>query len=505
MSVPDQAAESMYGRLINTFPGMAYRCLHDADWTLEYVSEGALGLLGYTADELVKERQIAVSDLVHPDDLAKVSLDVERALSAGEPFGSIYRMRKRDGEIRWISEVGRGVFGENGDLEAIEGFLSDVTAEVEGREASRAAERRAVVSRMASGIAHDFNNILAGVLHAAESIQAEVEAASPEQRVIREDLAGVFQLVDRASALTRQLLDFGKPAPPAEVPIDLCVALPVIGTLLERVTAAAVTIEVSTPAAPVLCRIDPVQLEQIVLNLAVNASDAMPSGGALRVTLAEPGPEAVVLSVSDTGVGMDDGEVQRIFEPYFTTKSANRGTGLGLATVRSIVEGVGGRISVRSTPGEGTTFDISLPSLAPGAAGDKAGFGTEVILLVDDDDIVRKGLARGLRRLGYTVLEAADGVQALKLSERHKGALDLLLTDTHMPRMGGIELAGDLQQQRPDIATALLTGDNAVGPAGLFDLEIRKPLTAAAVAARVRTLLDGRAADATATQGTPRG
>jgi two-component system cell cycle sensor histidine kinase/response regulator CckA len=487
----DHDAElQMLARLIQNSPGMAYRCLHDADWTLEFVSSGSVQLLGYTPEQLVRDRVATITDLTHPDDLAKVSLAVETALSSRLAFQIVYRMRNASGTYRWVSESGRGVFDEAGNLEALEGFLTDITAHVESENSLRQAQRRDTISRMASGIAHDFNNLLSVVQGSTEFIREGL----PLGNELLHHVAAIEDATERATALTTRLLDFGRPRNIDTAPIDLVTVVRGLEDLLRSAVGANHKIALALPDAAVICRIDPTALEQIIVNLAINAREAMAAGGGLRIAVeADESASVASVSVCDDGEGIPSEQLAMIFEPYFTTKGKTGGAGLGLTMVRSIVEGAEGSIHVESGIGEGTCFRIEFPLLNSTAAdqsSDGGVFGTEVILFAEDDESVRSIMVRGLRRHGFTVLEAADGHQALHISERHKGPIDLVLTDAKMPRLNGIGLVERLRDQRPSLPAILISGDNVVAPDGLFDLNLRKPLGIEELSRHVRQILD---------------
>ncbi|GJG86170.1 hypothetical protein tb265_13510 [Gemmatimonadetes bacterium T265] len=414
----------------------------------------------------------------------------------------------------------------------------------------RQAQKMEAVGRLAGGIAHDFNNLLAAISSYAEllldAFPADPAAAPPGALAAvvadaREDVREIRRAAERGATLTRQLLAFGRGQLLQAREIDLNAVVGGLGRLLGRVLGAEVELRLALApeAAPVLA--DPGQLEQVLLNLAVNARDAMPGGGVLsigtrHVAVAEgaagdltPGCY-VAVDVRDTGVGMDAATRARIFEPFFTTKPAGQGTGLGLAMVYGIVAQTGGRVTVDSAPGRGTTFSIYLPALAPpapaaappargadpaperpGAAPAPDGAGTTV-LVVDDEAAVRGAAARVLARRGYTVLEAGDGVEALGVAERYAGPVHLLLSDVRMPGMDGRELARRFRVARPEARVLLMTGypgsegeehaalatpvDRPVNRSadGPFDLTgelgdapaLQKPFTLDALAERVR-------------------
>jgi PAS domain S-box-containing protein len=328
------------------------------------------------------------------------------------------------------------------------------------------AQKMEAVGRLAGGIAHDFNNMLTAVMSYSDLLLQDLAVGDPR----REDVAEIASAARRAAGLTRQLLAFSRQQVLQPWPLDLNTTVIEIEKMLGRLIGADV--EVVTHLDPHLgiVKADPGQIEQVLMNLAVNARDAMPEGGRLTIETANvafgepyarshPGNltgEYVMLSVSDTGSGMSAETRARIFEPFFTTKERGKGTGLGLSTVYGIVKQSGGSIAVESEVGRGTTFRIHLPrvdaeaaALAPAEHRMPRHQGSEVILLVEDDDAVRAVVGRILRAGGYAVLEASNGAQALHICENPEIGLDLIITDVVMPEMGGRRFARLLRDRRP--------------------------------------------------------
>lgn len=369
------------------------------------------------------------------------------------------------------------------------------------------------VGRLAGGVAHDFNNLLTAISGHAQILLEDLPADDPA----RADIEEISRAADRAADLTRQLLAFSRKQMLRPQVLDPNALIGEIQKMLRRLIGE--DIELITRLAPDLgaVRADPGQLEQVIMNLAVNARDAMPTGGRLlietrnvelgeddarRLAPLQPGPH-VVLIVSDTGAGMDESTRERIFEPFFTTKEKGKGTGLGLSTVYGIVQQSGGHIWVYSEPGQGTTFKIYLPRVdarpeaapAPSDA-DGAHNGREVVLLVEDEDAVRSLARRILEKRGYTVLTARTGPEALRIAERHDGPIHLILTDVVMPEMSGRELAERIAPTRPDARTLFMSGytEDDVLRRGVLNegaAFLEKPFTPSALAQKVREVLDG--------------
>jgi two-component system cell cycle sensor histidine kinase/response regulator CckA len=380
----------------------------------------------------------------------------------------------------------------------------------------RQAQKMEAIGRLAGGVAHDFNNMLGAMIGHCDLLLHQIG----DNETVRGSLQEVMKAGERAATLTRQLLLFSRKEVLTPQVLDLNEAIASMEKMLGRLIGEDV--EVVTVLDPRLGRVmaDPGHLDQVLMNLAVNARDAMPEGGKLTVETKnveldavyghrhsgmQPGPY-VLLAVSDTGCGMDAETQSHIFEPFFTTKEPDRGTGLGLATVYGIVQQCGGHIEVESEPGRGATFRIYLPRIeGPVQPERKASewgglsLGSETILLVEDEPLLKGLLEQALRMHGYTVLEAMRGDEALRLCEQHAGAIDLLLTDVVMPGMNGRELAQRIVALRPEIKVLLMSGymDDAVVRHGVSDGSIallRKPFTPGALAGKVREVLGSSAA-----------
>jgi len=398
------------------------------------------------------------------------------------------------------------------ELEHAEGEREEAQAALARTEEQlRHAQKMEAIGRLAGGVAHDFNNLLSVVLGYCEMMLQQLHAQDP----MRDDVAEVHRAGLRAADLTRQLLAFSRQQVLQPRILDLDQALAGMQRLLARLLGE--DIELAIRAGPGLKRVkaDPGQVEQVVMNLAVNARDAMPRGGKLTIETshveldevyaaahvgASPGPH-VMLAVSDTGHGMDAATMSRIFEPFFTTKEKGKGTGLGLSTVYGIVKQSGGSIWVYSEPGRGATFKVYLPATndvvsarAPDALAAAEYRGSETILLVEDEDQVRTLAADILQRQGYRVLPARGPLEALARAAEHPGAIDLLLTDVVMPELGGRELAERIAKTHPDARVLFMSGytDDAVVRHGVLEggvAFLQKPLTPEPLARRVREAL----------------
>jgi two-component system cell cycle sensor histidine kinase/response regulator CckA len=394
---------------------------------------------------------------------------------------------------------------------------TDVTQRRKLEEQLRHAQKMEAVGRLAGGVAHDFNNILSVILSYAELISVDLKPAEP----LRNDIAEIRTAALRASDLTRQLMAFSRQQVIEPRVLNLNQSLAGMNNMLGRLLGAAIELTLLPQAGLWNIMADPGQIEQVVMNLAVNARDAMPEGGQLTIQTANaeldddyaalhlevvPGPH-VMLAVTDTGIGMDAGTRAQIFEPFFTTKEQGKGTGLGLATVFGIVKQNGGHIWVYSEPGKGATFKVYFPR-ATGAAELRPSErpppeppeeqrGNEIIMLVEDDDQVRIVARDILRRNGYVVLEATNGGEALLICEQHGAKIDLLLTDVVLPRMSGRQLVERLKPMRPEMKVLFMSGytDDAALQHGILDSGVaflQKPLTPASLTRKVREVLRGK-------------
>ena len=630
--------------LMDNLPGMVYRCKHDPEWTLEFVSDGCLTLTGYRPEQLIDNAHLPYGDLIHPADRARVSEKVQAALDSTHHFEVDYRITTAQGEEKYVWEQGQGIVNEDGETVAIEGYIADITdnkrsevalrasqaflhktgiiariggwehnlqertvmwtkslydvvetdmeppiefdkrydffpaedrvrlktaydravetgepfnldlrcysgknrlfwariigqpvfqdgecvrmvgtfqditARQELEERLRQSQKMEAVGQLAGGIAHDFNNILTAVLGNVELLRYGFAKRLDRDDSMWEAVDEIDKAANRAATLTRQLLAFGRKQLIRPTTIDLCGLLADMDTMLRRLIRENIDLRVDCPTDTWPIKADAGQVQQVIINLAVNARDAMPESGQLRlrtmnVTLSEneaghvtdaaPG-QYVRLQVSDTGSGIDEETLNHIFEPFYTTKEVGRGTGLGLATVHGILQQAGGYVTVESELDKGTTFnvhwpiakDAELPQPTTKSSQQVVG-GSETVLVCEDDDAVRHLTVRTLEQQGYTVISADDPTKAIKLFESHAGTIDGLITDVIMPNMNGRQLADALTDRRPELRVLYVTGYAS----GLVTSEhedatqggiLQKPFSPQQLPHRVRALFDRR-------------
>jgi PAS domain S-box-containing protein len=499
-------SEARYERIAANVPGIVYQFIYlpDGSKRFTFVSEGARALCG-VAPEAILQDPNALFGLIHPEDRPGMHASGQAAVAALRPWTWEGRLLLPTGEQRWVQAASRNARQPDGSVLA-DGLIMDITAQRTLEEQLRQSQKMEAVGQLAGGVAHDFNNILTAIAGFAEFLQDEFEPGDPR----REDVGEILKGAHRAASLTAQLLAFSRKQVLRSEVLDLnqvvtevtAMLRPLLGSSLHLVTLPA------QRAVPVLA--DRTQLEQVLMNLALNARDAMQGGGTLTIEIgispAEPGAaQRATLVVSDTGMGMSPEVAARVFEPFFTTKPPGRGSGLGLATVHGIVQHSGGTISVESHPGEGTSFYITLP-LAAGSrvrpiTGEmyairdskqgKGGRSAGTVLIAEDEEAVRAIAQRLLERAGYRVLTARHGADALRVLAQEGDTVDLVLSDVVMPEMGGVELAAHAAEMIPGLPVVLMSGytDNDLGPIdeeGVVAGFISKPFTASSLIETVK-------------------
>ncbi len=417
------------------------------------------------------------------------------------------------GRQRHLHTIKRPIVGPDGTANQMLGVATDITARKRLEEQLAQAQKMEAVGRLAGGVAHDFNNLLTVILGSVELLLDGLEPGHPVQPNAEE----IRRAAERAAMLTRQLLAFSRKQVLLPVVLDLDRVVLDGTRMLRHLIGEDIELITLIEASGASVKADPTQLTQVILNLAINARDAMPHGGTLTVrttttsfdeayAATHPGVapgDYVTIAVTDTGHGIAPEVLPHIFEPFFTTKPAGLGTGLGLATSYGIVEQSGGHIMLESEPGRGTTFFVHLPRVGdaagePGSRTAGSRGGQETILLVEDDEMVRIVASISLRAKGYQVIEAANGQEALALAAAHSGPIHLLVTDVIMPQLGGMELAARLAHTRPDtrvLYTSGYTHDPVVlqGASGAESAFLPKPYVGEMLARRVRELLENPA------------
>lgn len=458
-SIVDSSADAIIGK--------------DLDGTITSWNRGAETMYGYSANEVIGKNIALLTSKKHPDEIPEIMAKVAR----GERIEHYEAIRvAKDGRHLNVSISISPIRDPNGRIVGASAIGRDITAQRRAEDHLRQAQKMEAVGRLAGGVAHDFNNILGIVTACTELLRDRVDHNSEPSQYI----ANIRKAVDRGTSLTRQLLAFTRKSAVQPQLLDMNARLRDAVKLIRPLMGDDVEIVVSPRGDAAIIEIDPGQLDQIILNLAVNARDAMPRGGKFiietasveldEVFTAQHQPmkagQYVLLAVSDNGIGMDQATIGRIFEPFFTTKDIGKGTGLGLATVYGIVQQSGGQIWVYSEPGRGTSFKIYLPS-AEAKLAEKTPSEVEKmvrrregtsVLLVEDDEIMLSMTRQLLQQHGYRVLEAKDGKTALELLRSHTGAVDVLLTDVVMRGMSGPELVTKVVATHPNTKVVFMSG-----------------------------------------------
>ena len=487
--------EHRYQQLVERLPAIVYRAsmLDSGDW--HYVSPAIERVLGWTVEEW-QAHPAPWATSVHPDDMAAAFEQEERAVESGSLI-SEYRMRHKDGSEVWIRD--EAVLLEEDGEPQWHGILTDFTEQRTLEERLHQSQKIEAVGQLAGGIAHDFNNLLVAINGYGELALAR----AGDDAELRHALEQIAFASAKARDLTQRLLSFSRKEARNSRTIDLNEVVASSHPMLRRLIGAEVELVTLPAEQTCFVSVDPTELDQAVLNLAVNARDAMPAGGRLTIsTGATTRADSAYsfLRVADTGSGIEPELVPRLFEPFFTTKEAGVGTGLGLAMLRDFVGRCGGMIEVETGPAEGTAFTLLLPAVsapevmpAPTPSTDTASVRSDTILLIEDDDSVREIASRVLARAGYTVIEARYGSEALDLAAEQP-VIDLVLSDVVMPGLSGPEVVQRLREARPEIVPLFMSGyaPESEGPLGGAEL-VRKPFTGAELLDAIRRALDSDA------------
>jgi PAS domain S-box-containing protein len=477
--------ERSISTLFSNLPGMAYRCLNDGAWTMEFVSGGCRDLTGYDPEALIGNRLKSFEAITEAEDRKGVREIISRAVERNEAFELTYRIRTREGALKWVWERGRSVPGPDGGVRTLEGFITDITERKLLETQVLQNQRLESIGTLAGGISHDLNNVFAPIMMAGDLLMDKV--ADKESVQLLNVMASSAR---RGAELVRQILLFARGMEGPRVAVNPSALFAEIKTFLESTLPKSIRVNFEIASGVAAVSGDPVQLHQMLLNLAVNARDAMPAGGRLAFSATpatvsasspRPHPDAVPgdfvrIDISDTGSGIPDILKGQIFDPFFTTKGVGRGSGLGLSTARSIVKAHCGFITFVSTEGIGTTFSIFLPTAEAGlsrpARGEPArpshgplprGNG-ESILVVDDEESVRLIMRSTLESFGFRAVGAADGAEAIALFRSAPALFHMAIVDMQMPGLDGGKTILSLRHMRPDLpivaASGLATNQN---------------------------------------------
>lgn len=479
--------QGLFTSLEANLPGILFRATPPPARELRHLSGNFTAITGHPRERFVGAGTASLSSVVLDEDRPVLEAAIGRAMAHGARYDVTYRIREAGGAVRWMHETGRSVPDEDGTT-VFDAVAIDITEERLREEQLRQAQKMETVGMLAGGLAHDFNNILTIIVGATSLARFRMERAgalAPGET--ERTIAAVEEAAFRAKALVDQLLALSRPKALNTAPVDLTLALGHVTKLLTSSLEKSIRVAVDAPDAPAVVLADPVQVEQALLNLCVNAGHAMtfmrpagePWGGTLSLALRRVRPDEAfrelhpeaeeraywALAVQDTGVGMDRETRARLFTPFFTTKETGQGTGLGLSMVYSIVKGAGGFVSVYSEPGGGSTFTLYLPEAAAGVArpdGQAAGGGvlrgSGTVLVVDDEEPVRRLAAKILEECGYTAITAADGEEGVKLFGALAGRVDLVLLDLMMPVLSGREAFFRMREIRPAVRVLLSSG-----------------------------------------------
>ena len=457
--------------------------------------------------------------LLHPEDASRAIANFEQWLHSPSVYMDEFRIVRGDGEVRWIANLGMGSYNKQDELVRVVGTIQDITARkvaetarAELEEQLHQSQKMETIGRLAGGVAHDFNNLLTVIQGYSDMLLAEIPADSP----FFNKLDQINRAGKRAADLTNQLLAFSRRQMLTPTIVELNGVITNLQRMFERLIGEDILLVTVLEPALWQVTVDSGRMEQVIMNLVVNARDAMPTGGVLTLETSNvqliqlqhssqpalPAGPYVCLAITDTGFGMAESVRTQIFEPFFTTKEQGKGTGLGLSTVYGIIKQSGGDIIVESAPNAGATFKIYLPATQTRLNNEEnlemappPRHGNETILLVEDEEMVRDLIQFTLEEAGYPVMAADSGHSALALAKQHNGPLHLLVTDVVMPQMSGRELAEEFQKRYPTVKVLYTSGytDDAVVRHGLLTAEVaflQKPFAPYALLAKVRALLD---------------
>ena len=503
-----EASERKYRSLVENVPDVVW--LGTLEGKVTFLSPRVEAVCGFTPGDIAASADSFWFDRIHPDDVDRVRAAYAAIANGG--YRAEFRWRHKDGQWVWIRS--RGILTTDADGKPlVEGTFGDVTDQKRLEDQVRQSQKMEALGQLTGAIAHDFNNLLAIILGNGRMLLDALDEGDDR----REDAQGVLDAAERAASLIRQLLMFSRHQIVRPASLSLNTLIGGIEKMLQHVVREDIQVRITLSPDLGSVLADPGEMEQVLLNLVVNASDAMSGGGTLSIETMNvelgadyatahngvvPGPY-VLLSVTDTGCGMDEETKRRAFEPFFTTKGEERGTGLGLSTCYGIVQRCQGHIAIYTEVDRGTVFKVYLPRVSagplpddgPGPVAYPEHNGTETILLVEDDDDLRQTMHRILTLRGYHVLDAGDGREAEIACDRHAGPIHLLLTDMVMPGLSGPDTVGRILGTRPDTKVMFMSGysDHALLQSGSIQAKanfIQKPFTPQALALKVREVLN---------------
>ncbi|MCE1207547.1 MAG: ATP-binding protein, partial [Spirochaetia bacterium] len=473
--------EAQTRTLIANLPGFVYRCRDDRDWTMIYISDGCAGITGYGAQDLLLNSSRSFSELIEPGFKEKIWESVQSALRSATSFEEEYPIIHRDGTERWIWERGRGIYAPNGELQYIEGFITDITRRKNDEARIRELNEKLFLSKknealgtLVAGVAHNVNNFLAAIMAAASCGTADSKK-SPEIEAFQR----IDSLCGRGRELLKSLMKFAKPSLETMIPINIKAIVEEVVTIIKHSTFNQITIAFTAPKDQLWVFGDPGALNSVFMNLCINAVDAMPKGGSLNIALSLIDRKTIGVSVEDTGIGIGKEALTHVFEPFFTTKEPGKGTGLGLSTSFGTIKAHNGSISIESEVGKGTIVHVRLPKIdspsqeagisanlsSQSHLSSEKGDGNRIsplkIALVDDDDDVLFLTCKMLEKAGHSVTPLSGGAECLSFitgAKQTGHSPDVIIIDQNMPKMNGVQTIERLKEISPKIPILLSSG-----------------------------------------------